>query len=209
MTRPAARASVMLLPYAAVAAGLLLLESAWTAILLYHLGAGALVWRERAPVLDALRRGWPLPATALLAAGFALAGIAVWLLWPEARAGTVPLRDTLREYGLHGARWTAFAVYFAVVHPLLEAALWRIVLRDGRSGLVLTDLVFAGYHAPVLALFLKPAWVLVSVAALAGSSWFWRRSVERTGGLGVAAATHAAADAGIIAASAMLAARGS
>ena len=61
------------------------------------------------------------------------------------------------------------------------------------------DVAFAGYHVLVLCIFIKLPWVLVSFGVLWFASWSWRQLVARYSGLGVAIASHAAADLSVIA----------
>ena len=67
-------------------------------------------------------------------------------------------------------------------------------LPDG----IAVDAVFAGYHIPVLVLFVTPAWTILSFIILASIAWVWRVTVVRYGGLVMPVFTHAVADASIM-----------
>jgi hypothetical protein len=198
-----------LVPYAAVATGLFVLRSAWAAILLYHLGIVVVLsvtgWRS--PLLRA-QSGWrwfALPA----AVTAALAGAGLYLLWPYIDATGAGLDARLREFGLGGASWLLFAVYYSTVHPVLEELFWRGG-GDGarRPAPDWRDVAFAGYHVPVLWFFVGPVWVAVSFFALAAASWLWRLAAHRFGGLGVPLVSHAAADLSIMVAAMLIARHG-
>jgi hypothetical protein len=196
------------IPYISVAVGLYVARSAWVAILLYHFGIVVAItatgWRNR---LLRARTGWRAGATVVAVATTALGGVALYVLWPLVDA-TPPdggLRRALSEFGLEGASWAAFALYYATIHPFLEELFWR----TGESGAVdkpgWRDAAFAGYHALVLRFFVGPVWVVVIVVVLLLASWTWRVVDRRFGGLGVPLISHAAADASIVAAATMLA----
>ena len=194
------------IPYVSVAVGLYVARSAWVAILLYHFGIVVAItatgWRSR---LLRARSGWRAGASVVAVATTAMGGLALYVLWPLADATPSGLRQALSEFGLEGVSWTAFALYYATIHPFLEELFWRA----GDSGAVdkpgWRDAAFAGYHALVLRFFVGPVWVVVIIVVLLLASWTWRVVERRFGGLGVPLISHASASAGIVAAATMLA----
>jgi membrane protease YdiL (CAAX protease family) len=187
------------IPYVAVAVGLYAARSAWAAILLYHLGIVAALsisgWRE--PLRLAVS-GWGLGAAAACAAVTALAGTALYLLWPYVDATPAGLGRRLLDFDLGGSSWLLFAAYYSTVHPFLEELFWRgDPGGDGKASLW-RDAAFAGYHVPVLWFFIDPAWIVAVFVILTAASWMWRWTTRRFGGLGVPLVSHAVADISIV-----------
>jgi hypothetical protein len=186
-------------PYAAVAIGLYAARSAWAAILLYHLGVvvvlSAFGWRES---LQWAASGWRPGAAAALATVTALAGAALYVLWPFVDTTPDGLGRRLAEFGLGGRSWVLFAVYYSTVHPFLEELFWRGRRGGGGSASLWRDAAFAGYHVPVLWFFIGPGWIVLTFAALTAASFAWRLAARRFGGLGVPLVSHATADISIV-----------
>jgi membrane protease YdiL (CAAX protease family) len=84
------------------------------------------------------------------------------------------------------------------IHPLLEEVHWRGISPEPFQWLCWQDLLFAGYHLFVLAFLVKTPWLGLVFAVLVCGSVFWRWSVQRFGGYGVAILTHAVADASVL-----------
>jgi hypothetical protein len=211
-----ARLALCLVPYGTVAAGLYLAHSAWIALLSYHLGmAGALLWARgrwrgltrpgqgdrTATGLTAIGSGWSSGTGAALALLCAGNGAAFVLLWPVVVRPGIRLPAVLEGVGLSpGAGLALFALWYVTVHPVLEEWFWRGLLYDPSPRPALSDAAFAGYHALVLAIFLRPEWTALSVACLLGAGWIFRRIAARHGGLAVPVAAHAVAGASTMAA---------
>jgi membrane protease YdiL (CAAX protease family) len=190
-----------LLPYAATLIGIHLLSNAWAAILFYHLGVLAVLLRARRwPVERSNRVGLAAVATIVVCAA---AGALLYYLWPVAGKEGLGLGSALADLGLSDASWWAFTVYFVMVHPVLEEALWRGFLRAARRPL-LKDLLFGGYHAVVLIVFLKWYFVVLACLAITAAAWQWRRQVDTTGGNTWAIVAHAAADLSVMIAAILL-----
>jgi hypothetical protein len=193
--RPIIRAAI---PYAAVAAGLFFARSAWTAILLYHAGIVVLLAADRPRErIGETGRGLCVVAAAAGVVVGGCAGILLWSLWPYINSTTDGLGAVLSRFGLSGASWAVFAVYYATVHPFLEELHWRV---DAPAGSVPSwwDAGFAGYHVLVLHYFITPLWIGVAFVVLLLTSWLWRLAARRFGGLAVPLLSHAAADASIV-----------
>ena len=188
------------LPYAAVLLGLYILRNAWATILLYHVGMVALLrlgWQKN--LLRAVRQGWSAPAVVVTGIVFATGGLLLGLLWGTISREHVDLAETLKSLHLSGLSWWVFVAYYVTVHPILEEIFWRGYLPGDHRFPVVLDVAFAGYHVLVLCIFIKLPWVMVSFGVLLFASWSWRQLVARYSGLGVAIASHAAADLSVIA----------
>lgn len=188
------------LPYAAVILGLHVLQNAWATILLYHVGMVTLLrLGGQEGLLRAVRQGWSAPAAVVIGIVFATGGLLLVLLWGTMSREHVDLAETLTSLRLSGLYWWVFAAYYVTVHPVLEEIFWRGYLPRAHRFPVVPDVAFAGYHVLVLCIFIKLPWVLVSFGVLWFASWSWRQLVARYSGLGVAIASHAAADLSVIA----------
>lgn len=184
------RALAMLAPWWAVAVGLGLLHNAWAALALYH--GQALIWsRYRVPLA---RRGWDWRTAAITVLPCALAGPILWAVLPLAAPGG-GASAWLARWGVSPAGLLALLPVFGLLHPLLEEAHWSGLRERHWSA----HLIFAGYHMPVLAGLLAPAWLAGCAGALVAASALWTRAQRQTApGLAVCVAAHAAADLGIV-----------
>lgn len=194
-----------LIPYPAVLIGMHLMNSAWAAILLYHVAMLVFLFTDRSvrpPLL--LRKSVSTPA-GLAAQSAIAAGPVMIALWPWLHAENLTMGSWLTEYGLEGSALLLFAVYFALLHPTLEELYWRRLSHSALDRPGWYDVTFAGYHVLVLHDLLRPGWLPVVFVVLAGSSWFWRYSARQSGGIGAALLSHTLADAGIIIAAILLA----
>jgi membrane protease YdiL (CAAX protease family) len=187
------------LPYAAVLLGLYVLRNAWAAILLYHAGMLVLLWLGgQGGLLRAVRQGWSAPAAVVAGIVCATGSFLPAPLWGTISREHVDLADALTRLHLSGPSWWVFAAYYVTVHPVLEEIFWRGYLPGAHRSAVASDVAFAGYHVLVLCLFIRLPWVLVSFGVLWFASWSWRQLTARYSGLGVAIASHAAADLSVI-----------
>ena len=198
------RCLAIALPYAAVLLGFYVLRNAWAAILLYH--AGMLILLRlggQGGFLRAVRRGWSVPAAVVAGIVCATGSFLLAPLWGTLSREHVDLTGALTDLHLSGLSWWLFAAYYVTVHPVLEEIFWRgypsRAHRSAMASAVVSDVAFAGYHVLVLCLFIKLPWVLVSFGVLWFASWSWRRLTARYSGLGVAIASHAAADMSVVA----------
>lgn len=198
--------------YAAVVAayvgtwlGLHVIGNVWAAIAIYK-GAVVVVLIARRPagLSGQLRSGWARGPIALLSVSTLLGGLSILVLWPWARQGELVLGDALSRLGLGGVSWWLFCIYLVTFHPLLEESYWRCLIAPRSIGPSVLDAAFAGYHAIALTLYLRPWAVALGVVAIFITSWGWRWSVHRWGGLGVAIGSHAVADLSIVIAATIL-----
>ena len=187
------------LPYVAIIAGVYLLNSAWAAITLYHLGI---------IVVLSITGSWGLGqlphSTAdylwlvVVVAGSCLGGLIVYFLWELIKPASLQLGSELAGLALTGIPWLLFMGYYFTVNPVLEELFWRGYLGQKSSGLTWNDVWFSGYHILVTVNFARWPWVVASFLVLAGAGWFWRQLARQTPGLLLPILSHAAADASII-----------
>jgi membrane protease YdiL (CAAX protease family) len=193
--------------YAAVLAGILWLRSGWAAILGYHLAmVAAIAASGRSGVWRLTVRGRDAAVLAALAVPCAAVGPVVWLLWPVAGLEDLRMVDGLGALGLGGSSWVGFVVYYSLANPVIEETFWRGWFAETSRWPAPSDVLYAGYHAVVLWIFLQRAWIALALAVLVGAGWAWRRAALRTGGLLVPVATHLVADVSVVAAAVSLAA---
>lgn len=185
-----------MLPYAAVYVGMVTLQSAWGALLGFHLALLPALTRNWAQApLRLLPVSWRL--TTLVALTGLVAGLGLWWLWPSLGIqADYPAR--VAALGLSGFIWLPFMAYFTLVNPLLEEAYWRGLLGSPSYFLRPVDFLFAGYHLLILALFVHWPFLLLAVGILALASWFWRQVSRSTGSLLPVVLAHALADLSIL-----------
>jgi len=196
------------IPYAAVGIGLYVFGSAPIAVGLYYGGvinyiaatghkellAGPAAWAGNLPILRARDRRLAV----VICGVFALAGVAVFYLWPVATRADVDLAGFLAAMGLGGRRFGVFAVMFCLLNPVVEEVFWRGCLDDGRRGVSWIDAAFAGYHVPVLLMVMNVGMSAAAFAILCTTSWCLRRLRHKSGGLGIGWTAHFLADVSIM-----------
>jgi membrane protease YdiL (CAAX protease family) len=186
------------IPYMAVLIGMYLWHNAIAAMLLYHGG-----------ILIALHLAPDRPAPAIMIQGFhwqlllllplyALPGFLIYQYWAVAGSIDTNLASMLQSLGIAPGHLLGFAIYYVVVNAALEEYFWRGLLFEHVVLPTLADLLFAGYHGIVMALFVTPAWTLLTVALLLITSWLWRLMVLKTRGAIIPWLTHVVADAAIM-----------
>lgn len=203
-----ARICGVCIPYAAVGIGLYVFGSAWIAVGLYYGGviiyiaatghkdlmAGLPAWAGNLRILRARDR-----RLAIVTCGvFALAGVAVFYLWPVATRADVDLAGFLEAMGVGGWRFAVFAVVFCLLNPVVEEVFWRGCLGDDRRGVSWIDAAFAGYHVPVLLMVMNVGMSAAAFAILCTTSWCLRRLRHKSGGLGIGWMAHFFADVSIM-----------
>lgn len=188
-------------PYVAVALGLYVFGNGWISFLIYHfllfcfiLAAG------NARLFKKIFVGWHKLAGTIAVPAGALSGVVVWMLWPNISIEPENLPFKLSEFGLSGYGWVVFVLTFVLINPVMEEVFWRGFLEDEKKGKWpwAADILFAGYHLPVLAFIIKPWWLLLAFAILCGGAMAWRWLNRGLDGLAVAFASHIAADVSII-----------
>lgn len=186
----------VLLPYLAVFAGMFLFGNAWGALIGFHLSLLPLLCAEARQA-----RRFFVPVSFRTFLPVALAGLAggwgLWLVWPL--AGLPPdFPAQVERLGLRCADWPLFLAYFTLLNPFLEEWYWRGALGSDSPLPQPVDVLYAGYHVSILALFAAPGWVLIGFLLLAGAGWLWRQTARLTGSLLPAALSHLLADASIL-----------
>jgi membrane protease YdiL (CAAX protease family) len=186
------------LPYVAVGIGLLVLNSAWIAILVYHLGAIIILfssgYRTSFPQILKIKNYTILFIMALLGA---LGGAILYLIWPFL---AIP-QDTavyLQDIGLTKTAWPYFIGYFIIINPLVEELYWRSYLGGNSKRIVVNDLLFSGYHILVLAGKMDIIWLVIVFIILSLGAWFWRQANKWNHGILTSVASHFAADASVM-----------
>jgi hypothetical protein len=187
----------IILPYACVFLGIIILHSAWGALISFHIGLlpalipnRRLIYRSMSlPVLRPVL--WPVAISGLIA------GPGLWLLWI---CFGVPVEFQLKvaSLGLVSANWPFFIAYFTLVNPWLEEAYWRCVLTSSKRYPVWIDFLFAGYHLIILSMFVGLTWMAFAFAVLSAAGWFWRRVSHYTQSLLPAVFAHTLADLSIL-----------
>ena len=192
------RAAAPFLPYAAIAAGLFGLHSAWAALLGFHatLLAILLVARPAIPFRLLLRSNSPrlLPGCALLCAS---SGVLLYYSRPLLGLPETFSTD-LAALGLTLSAWPKFIAYFALVNPWLEEYFWRGYLNSPAEGLAPVDFFYAGYHVLVFYDRINLRASLIALAGLLFIGWLWRRLSRESSGLLVSSISHMAADLSIL-----------
>jgi hypothetical protein len=183
-----------LLPYAAVGIGIFLFHSAWTALLGFHLAIllAVLLLRPALPVktlCESSRVRWVVLSTIFSGSG----GILLYILWSI--FGIVSdFSGHVEALGLNSSSWIAFIGYFVLVNPFLEEYFWRGALGSPTKNLHLSDFVYAGFHALVLAGNMPVVSIVFGLAMLVLAGWFWRQIAREDGGLLAPVLGHMAAD---------------
>ncbi len=190
---------LLLLPVCAVLVGLYAFKNAVLAIGLYHvLMAVVLIFARAAPVAKRLGGGWSTRAGLALIAAGCCAGVITYVLRGAILKACPTTGQTLAYLGLWDGNWVRFAVYFAIVNPLLETLFWTGHLSSKKLGTLSDDSVFAVYHILVLAFFFNTPWLFAAFLALTVASRVWKAVYRAHGGLLVPLLSHAAADASIV-----------
>jgi membrane protease YdiL (CAAX protease family) len=193
-------ALLALLPAAAVTIGVRFgAERLWIGVLLYHtvcVAAPAIsrLSRQEAGLAHPGGRAWAWGAAAcapLLVAGIRLVGFEIYRRGWIFPAATRDLLLRIEPW------WPGFA-YSVLVNPFMEELYWRGFLLQ-KTGVAAGAIAFAFMHFAGLAVYVSVAEAaLLSLPALgAGFAWGWMR--RRSASLWPCIATHAAADAGILA----------
>ncbi len=183
-----------LLPYLAVGLGVFWFQDAWAALFGFHFAIllCLLLAKPRLPVsllLESNRLGWVILSLALSGS----AGIFLYFFW-SAFEITGNLAVRVNALGLNTSNWMAFIVYFTLVNPFVEEYFWRGYLGSPTKRLHISDFIYAGFHALVLAGSMPAASILYSLSALVLAGWFWRQLAREDGGLLAPVLGHMAAD---------------
>ena len=197
-----------LTPYLAVAFGLYVISNGWVTFLLYHTGLFAFILISgRMHVFNDTFKGWHWSTGVTAVFICSLTGLLLLWIWPYSSKEPGELSSQLAAVNLTGTGWLIFAIIFIAVNPIMEEVFWRSFLDENAEGKLpyLADAVFAGYHVPVLALFIKPQWLVLAFIIIFLAGCVWRYLTRRFSGNAIALASHIAADISIVAAVQLLA----
>jgi len=173
-----------------------------------------LVW-VWAVLREPLRRRSAGSRGLLLGAAFsALVVAAGWLLFDLAlrdtaafSAAAAKIQEKIARFGIDATwKYAVLAVFYSLVHSLLEEYYWRWFAFGQLRGLVpigpailVSALAFTGHHVIVLNEFFRElpwlAWLFSAGVAVGGVFWAWL--YERTGSLYAIWLSHLVIDAGI------------
>lgn len=173
----------LLAPYIAVLPFMLIFQSAWLAMLVYHAQI-IFCWfwlKGERPKLRPTR-------LALLALPAGLAGLLLYYLLPYISRST--LFDWLAAYQLSGWSLVLMLCYFGLLHPLLEQLHWA----ELREETPWSHAFFAGYHLIVLHTFLSPLALLLCFLLLVIVSLLWGWVTRVSGSLLPSLVSHILAD---------------
>jgi hypothetical protein len=182
------------LAYLSIALGIFVFQSAWGALLAFHLAILISLFAVKPGIpLRTLRSGhnmiW-LWSTVVLCAS---SGLAVYFLWDKfGIVGDISMR--VAAMGLNSSSWLPFIAYFSLVNPWLEEYFWRGYLGNPGRHLHTSDFLYAGFHGLILINKVHPLAILFSLAVLVFAGWFWRQIARVDGGLRAPVLGHMAAD---------------
>ncbi len=187
-----------ILPYLAVGIGLFWFKNAWAALLGFHLAIllSVLLGRSRVPLrilFQSHRLHWV--GLSLFLSGSV--GVFLYFFWSVfGVAGD--LSTHVAALGLNSSNWISFIAYFSLVNPFLEEYFWRGYLGSSTKRLYLSDFIYAGFHAMILAGSLPATSILYSLTVLVLAGWFWRQLAREDSGLLAPVLGHMAADVTIL-----------
>jgi membrane protease YdiL (CAAX protease family) len=183
-----------LLPYLAVALGLLWLHHAWLALLGFHLAIVISLLSAKSSIpVKILFKNKDLRWAALSILLCSSSGISLYSFWPY--FGFVSdLPTQVKSFGLTSATWPLFITYFIFVNPLIEEYFWRGYLGSPTKNLYVSDFLYAGFHGLILWNKVQTVSIFYSLVVLALAGWFWRQLARVDQGLLAPVLGHMAAD---------------
>jgi hypothetical protein len=190
-------------PFLAVAVGLYIIGNGWITFGLYHGGLLLFILLAgQRRIFKEIFTGWNWTAGVIAIIFSSLVGLLLWLLWPFISIEPDALATQLGALGFGGVGRILFIFVFVTVNPVMEEVYWRIFLKGkGQDKEILpwvVEIMFASYHLPVLAFFIKPAWLVFAFIVLYIGGCVWRWLSHRFGGVAIPLISHIAADASII-----------
>jgi hypothetical protein len=189
----------VLLPYLAVLVGLYGYRSAWFAAGLYYGGAIILISaRLGKQSFVLITSGWSWKGAVLSIAFAVTLVLAALILWKPIQRDDVTLREIFTRYGLGGAAGILFCGVVLLVNPLIEELFWRGCYPSDPRRWSWIDMLFAGYHLPVLCLVARWYWLVVFLVGLALFAWMMRYLRHTLRGLATAWFAHEMADLAIL-----------
>lgn len=180
-------------PYLTIITGLYLCQNIWIAMVSYH--ASILIialFTKNISKFKNMIKGWSLPLTIVFTLGCAINGVLIYYLWPF--IANCNLMTKLAELGLNESNWLLLILYYSLITPWLEEFFWRDLLASKSKLPDISDVLFAGYHLFVLALFVKVFLLPIVFITLLSAAWFWRFISRKLGGFLIPVISHTAAD---------------
>jgi membrane protease YdiL (CAAX protease family) len=185
-------------PYLAVWAGIFLFQSAWIALLGFHVGILlALFWLKPQTPNAVLFKpaSWKSVLLSVFLCG--MGGVGLYLFW-NWFAIAPDLNAKILALGLNAPAWLGFVAYFSFINPFMEEYFWRGVLGSDTRSLYIGDLAYAGFHAFILWNKAHLISVFFALMVLVAIGWFWRQVYRRDGSLLAPVLGHMAADLSIL-----------
>jgi membrane protease YdiL (CAAX protease family) len=171
------------LPYLAVGIGIFWFQNAWAALLGFHL----------AIVLSLLPARPALPVTVLfkshdlrwglLSVLFSASGGVFLYLFRDSFGIAGDFSTRVARLGLDSSNWIAFIAYFSLVNPFVEEYFWRGYLGSPAKNPYISDFIYAGFHALILAGTMPAASLAFALTTLVLAGWFWRQVARQDQGL--------------------------
>jgi membrane protease YdiL (CAAX protease family) len=182
------------LAYLAVGLGMFVFQSAWGALVGFHLAILGSLWIARpaipaATLFQNTTIKWSM--LSLLLCGSS--GVTVYFLW-DAFDFANDLPQQIRALGLTIQTWPPFIAYFALVNPFVEEYFWRGYLGSKSAALHMSDFLYAGFHSLILLNKVSTGAILFALSMLVLAGWFWRQLLRKDHGLLAPVLGHMAAD---------------
>ena len=194
-----------LLPTCLVVLGLYVFKNAVLALLLYHvLIVATLGFSLKVSTCRGIWKGWSTPYGLSLIIVASSVGLLLYVLQPVILKDGLDFRQALLGLGLGDHNWLPFALYFSIVHPVLEEMFWRVCLGLEQPVPLADDICFALYHVFVLSFFVRAYWLAIIFCMLVATSYVLKAVYKRCNGLLVPALSHATADVSIAIAASMM-----
>jgi membrane protease YdiL (CAAX protease family) len=187
-----------ILPYLAVWVGLFYFKDAWFTLIGFHIAiVFVLLFLQPKPSISILFKS-KYPKWIVISLLFcAASGIGLYFLWEVFRV-VIDLPAQLESIGLNSLSWPMFIAYFSLVNPFVEEFFWRGFLGNDSKKLLVSDLIFAGYHTIILWGRVQPFSILFAVIILTSAGWLWRQIARENEGLLAPIAGHMLADFSIL-----------
>ena len=182
------------LAYLAVGIGLFVFQSAWDALLGFHVAilVSLLIAKPNISIKVLLKNQnfkW-IFLSALLCGS---SGVILYLFW-DSFGPTNNLPEQIRALGLNESTWSWFIAYFAMVNPFVEEYFWRGYLGNNTKSLHSSDFLYAGFHGLILINKVQAGSIVFGLCMLIFAGWFWRQVYREDGSLLAPVLGHMAAD---------------
>lgn len=182
------------LAYLAVGLGLFQFQSAWGALLGFHVAiiGSLLIARPKIPITILFKNNNPkwIFLSVLPCGG---SGVMLYLFW-ERFGIAADISAQLAALGLNPHTWIPFIAYFALANPFIEEYFWRGYLGKPTRRSHISDFLYAGFHALILIGRVRFGSIVFALAVLTLAGWFWRQIAREGEGLLAPVLGHMAAD---------------